>query len=801
MADASGQVEHCNRRIADYDPAARRGESYDWAALVHPDDLAATNAAWAQAQGCAGSYSFEHRLRMADGSWRWHLSRAEPSLDEAGEIARWYGTATDIHDRKSVEQAAFERLGQLEAIYRSAPLGLCLLDRDLRIVRINEALAKINGFPVACHLGRTVWDLVPSLRSSAEPIMLRVLATGEAVTGVELAGETAKAPGVIRHWLEQFYPIIDGAGAVSHIGVVCEEVTERRRAEAAMRESEARLRAVFAAIDEGFCLGEMILDGAGRPVDYRFLEVNPLFEAMSGLAGAVGRTALELQPDLEAHWIETYARVGLGGEQLRFQSGSAAMGRWFDVFATPVEPRGRFAVVFKDVTARNTAEAALRESEARFRAMADTAPAMLWITDHRSQCTFLSRGWFDYTGQTEAEGLGLGWLEAAHPEDRYTAAQVIMAAAEQRMPFDLDYRIRRADGTYRWAINAGRPRFGSDGAFEGFIGSVIDAHERKQAEDRQALLMREVNHRARNALAVVQSIVRLTRADNPADFVATIEGRIGAIAHAHTLLAESSWTSASLRRLLERELAAYGLERTELSGADLILNPGAAQPFALAIHELATNAAKYGALSSPSGRLRVSWRDDAAGGGVRLTWRECGGPVVQPPSRQSFGSTLIGMAVRQQIGGMVEHHWNPQGLVCELLIPRSRLTLSAVPATAGVEPTANAARVLVVEDDPLIALDIAAILGGCGHEVVGPAGSVAEALRLLASERIDAAVVDADLRGEPAKPVADRLTALGVPFLDATGYGTLPELGEAGSLPATSKPFAADDSAGHSPAC
>ena len=194
----------------------------------------------------------------------------------------------------------------------------------------------------------------------------------------------------------------------AHIGVVCEEVTERRRTEAALRESEARLRAVFAAIDEGFCLGEMIVDGDGRPVDYRFLEVNPLFEAMSGLAGAVGRTALELQPDLETHWIETYARVGLGGEQLRFQSGSAAMGRWFDVFATPVEPRGRFAVVFKDVTARNTAEAALRESEARFRVMADTAPAMLWITDHRSRCTFLSRGWFDYTA-TEAEGLGLGW--------------------------------------------------------------------------------------------------------------------------------------------------------------------------------------------------------------------------------------------------------------------------------------------------------------------------------------------------------------------------------------------------------
>src|SRR6187551_1288786 len=129
-------------------------------------------------------------------------------------------------------------------------------------------------------------------------------------------------------------------------------------------EHEANLSALFQEIDEGFCLAEIVLDADGYPCDYRFLEVNPQFEAMTGLQDAAGRTALELVPDLERHWVDTYARVGLGREVLRFEQGSDAMGRWFDVFATPVEPHGRFGLVFKDMTERHAAEVALRDSEA-----------------------------------------------------------------------------------------------------------------------------------------------------------------------------------------------------------------------------------------------------------------------------------------------------------------------------------------------------------------------------------------------------------------------------------------------------
>lgn len=133
----------------------------------------------------------------------------------------------------------------------------------------------------------------------------------------------------------------------------------------------AGYRELFDAIDEGFCVCEMIVDDDGTAVDYRFLETNPLFEEMTGLRGAVGKTALELVPDLEPHWVATYARAALGGERFRFEQGSAAMGRWFDVFTMPLGPPGRFGIVFKDVTARRLAELELSRNEARFRELAE----------------------------------------------------------------------------------------------------------------------------------------------------------------------------------------------------------------------------------------------------------------------------------------------------------------------------------------------------------------------------------------------------------------------------------------------
>lgn len=189
-----------------------------------------------------------------------------------------------------------------------------------------------------------------------------------------------RADGTFRRVIDAARPVYDADGGFAGMVGSVIDVHERVEAEDALRSSDARFRVLFEAIDEGYCLCEMIVDADGHPVDYRFLEANHLFGPMSGLHDAVGRTARELVPALEGHWFETYARVAFDGETVRFEEGSEAMGRWFDVFATPVAPRGRFALVFTDITERRRAEIALREREAQERRARRRAEFLAGIT-------------------------------------------------------------------------------------------------------------------------------------------------------------------------------------------------------------------------------------------------------------------------------------------------------------------------------------------------------------------------------------------------------------------------------------
>lgn len=383
FARSDGVVTFYNGRAERYGGLAPNVEGvYDWAPIVHPDDLERTRQAWSLAVERREQYECEHRVRMDDGSFRWHLSRALPL--ETAQGVMWFGTATDT----------------------------------------------------------------------------------------QMLAETREA----------------------------------------LSESETRLRSVFAGIDQGYCVCELVLDDDGRPIDYRFLETNAQFEEATGLRDAVGRTALELVPSLEPHWLTTYAEVALGETPVRFQQESPAMGRHFDVFAMPVAPRGRFALVFSDVTERRAALEALQESELRFRNMADHAPVMIWMTDADGQCTYLNRRWYEFTGQSEPESLGLGWLDATHPEDRAAASATFAEATRTCRPFSLDYRLRSRDGTYRWAVDAAAPRLGDDGRFLGFVGSVMDITERKDAE-RAVMAQRDREHEI--AVRLQQSMLPTALVEDP----------------------------------------------------------------------------------------------------------------------------------------------------------------------------------------------------------------------------------------------------------------------------------------------
>lgn len=251
-----------------------------------------------------------------------------------------------------------------------------------------------------------------------------------------------------------------------------------------LRESEERYRTLFESIGDGFCIVQMLFDEADTPTDYRFLEANPAFEEETGLKRAVDKTALEMVPGLDRWWIDTYGAVALTGQPARFDHHADAMGRWFEVYAFRfgLPANRQVAIFFKNITERKRAEEALRESEERFRNMADNSPMMLWITDTEGRCTYLNQRWYEFTGQSPETGLEFGWLNALHPDDREASGDIFRNATERHAPFRAEYRVRRRDGAYRWAIDAAAPRLSPSGQFLGYIGSVIDVTERKQTE-------------------------------------------------------------------------------------------------------------------------------------------------------------------------------------------------------------------------------------------------------------------------------------------------------------------------------
>lgn len=303
--------------------------------------------------------------------------------------------------------------------------------------------------------------------------------------------------------------------------------------------------------------------------------------------------------------------------------------------------------------------------------------------------------------------------------------------------------------------------------------------ELEAAIAQQHLLAREVDHRARNSLAVIQSIVSMMPPTSGATIAKVIEGRIRAMARAHTLLSETRWEGADLARLVNEELEPYRAgDRIHVSGPAIAIRPTVAQNFALAIHELATNAAKYGALSAPRGRLDVSWSLDDRN--ITLIWTESGGPPVRKPEKLGFGSKVIEASIRRQLGGLIVKNWNPEGLRATITIPCEHFAPHGVVAIASADrspeesPPAQALRfpgrrILLVEDEPLVAMMMSQIISELGADVLGPFGTLTEALAANV-EGLDAALLDVNVAGELVYPLAERLERSGTPMVFLTGY-------------------------------
>ena len=336
------------------------------------------------------------------------------------------------------------------------------------------------------------------------------------------------------------------------------------------------------------------------------------------------------------------------------------------------------AKITGDMRERERAEQSFAEHNVQ-RALAERAALVgSFAYDTHSERMEISPGYAAIHGFPEepAEIPRSDWLARLHPEDA-ERLQVLRSRAfsDRRREYNTDYRIIRSDGEVRWIDARSFIGYGNDGYARRVIGVNIDITERKQAEEHRKFLNAELDHRVKNALATVSAVIShtLQGRSSIADFVAALEGRIHSMATTHELLSARQWQGIPLTELVRRELAPYATSNnTEINGPEVLLKPQAGQGIAMVLHELVTNAAKYGALSAADGRVSVRWTHGPNGHAqtrLCIHWEERGGPQVVPQVRSGYGTSVIREMIPYSLGGAVDLVHAPDGARCKLEIP------------------------------------------------------------------------------------------------------------------------------------
>lgn len=464
--------------------------------------------------------------------------------------------------------------------------------------------------------------------------------------------------------------------------------------------------------------------------------------------------------------------------------------------------------IVRDISQEQENQERLRQSETQFKALADNIPQLAWMSDPQGQIFWYNKRWYEYTGADEAATLGHGWRSVHHPEHEARATEHFLDSLKKGEIWEDTFPLRGKNGKFRWFLSRAHPIRGEDGQIQMWFGTNTDVTDQKQREERIQLLLGEVNHRSKNMLTLVQAIARQTMASGE-NFMDRFAERMRSLASSQDLLVSSGWRGARVEDIMSSQLA--HLEdfidtRIFLEGPHVRLTSAAAQSLGMALHELATNAGKYGALSNDTGQVHIRWnvRQEDDTNRFEINWTESGGPPVTAPERRGFGSTVIEKMTRIAFGYPVKLEFAPEGLQWYLISVDDRVfeadfvaeasesssNLSRPSNTAKVAQSANGSRrILVVEDEAIIAIDMAAALEDAGYSVVGPVGSVYEAMKLLDEHTCDCAVLDINLTGETSSPVANRLIAHGIPFVTVSGNTPESSGEEFSQAPFLSKPI------------
>jgi PAS domain S-box-containing protein len=333
-----------------------------------------------------------------------------------------------------------------------------------------------------------------------------------------------------------------------------------------------------------------------------------------------------------------------------------------------------FVKIFRDMTEQHRAEHRVKQSEELFRVLATHIPQLVFKTLGNGHRTWGSPQWIEFTGFSLEDSIGLGWVGAIHADDREATLEA-WAAAQATGEYLVEHRtFQLATGEYRWHQTRAKPVDDIEGEW---VGTSADIHDLRGLQDRQKVLMAELQHRTRNLLAMVQALARQTlrKSLSLSDFGKEYAERLSSVGRVQGLLAQTDHHSLQLRHLVESELFAHAngseADRVQIEGPDLLIPGETAQTLALALHELATNAVKYGALAHSSGRLKVVWRAaDGRTPGVVLEWQESGVtmPVIKS-RRKGYGSELIERALPYQLKAQTKLDFGPDGVRCQIVVP------------------------------------------------------------------------------------------------------------------------------------
>lgn len=586
--------------------------------------------------------------------------------DETGAVIGVYALISDVSPRVAAERAMLQSETRLRLATEFAGVGLWDVDEVAGTLFWDDRVRGMFGLTSSRPV--TMDDFYRALHpadreataaayaAAADPQRRALYDVEYRTVGLE-DGETrwvaAKGRGVF-----------DADGRCLRVLGATIDITERKRLTQRLAEEVERVQL---ALDAGAIVGTWVWDVLEDRVtaDERFAQAFGLDPVACREGIPIATAMASIHPeDAERvrETIETALSQGGGFRaQYRVLQGNAY--RWIEANGrVDRDTRGaplRFPGVLLDIDTRRQVEAERDRALEMLETFVQAMPGLVYAKDGEGRITVANRGLTDLLGRPREDVLGRRTSELDAPAWALAVMAEDQRLLDERVTGEVEEFVTAADGSVTYWHSVKSPVMAGD-AIIGLVSTSIDITARKHAEDARDLLMREVDHRARNALAVIQSVVRLTDAANPERFREAIHGRIESMARAQAALARTQWRGGTIGEVVREELAVARQGRSlVLHGPEIGLIADHMQPLSMILHELVTNATKYGALSREDGRVEVAW--EALDGGWRLRWTERGGPVVSPPSRRGFGSRLMA-ALARQLDAKLSVDWPPEGL-------------------------------------------------------------------------------------------------------------------------------------------